>query len=91
MTTFKVVLRDFLGLIVIVSIILATIGVLLDALVVFAYVTHEEVIANLFFHESFYLLVFFIPPYFIVKYINNTKLVSEIEAFLLLKHKKEHF
>ncbi len=91
MTVFKVVLRDFLGLIVIISIILATLGVLLDLIVVFAYFSHEQSIAGTFFHESFYLLVFFIPPYFIVKYINNTKMISELEAYLIVKYRGEHF
>ncbi len=91
MTVFKVILRDFLGLIVIMSVILATLGVLLDLIVVFAYFSNEQTIAGTFFHESFYLLAFFIPPYFIVKYINNSKTVADLETFLLIKHRNEHF
>lgn len=90
MTMFKVIIRDFLGLIVIISTILATLGILLDLVMVFAYLTNENSIANMFFHESFYLLVFLIPPYFIAKYITNSQRVEDVEAYLLLKHKNEH-
>lgn len=90
MKAYKIILRDILGLIVIVSTILAVLGILLDGLVLFAYVSHEQVIADLFFHESFYLLIFLIPPYFLVKYINKPELVAEIEQYLLIKHKSEN-
>ncbi len=90
MTMFKVMIRDLLGLIVIISTILATLGILLDLFVVFAYFTNETTIANMFFHESFYLLAFLIPPYFIAKYITNSQRVADVEAYLLLKHKNEH-
>jgi len=91
MTVYKVILRDFLGLIVIMSVVLATLGLLLDFMVVFAYFSNEQSIAGTFFHESFYLLAFIVPAYFIVKYINNTQMVVELEAYLLAKDRSEHF
>jgi hypothetical protein len=71
MTISKVFLRDILGLALVISTVLAALCILLDIFAVFAYLNHEEKIASIFFDESFYLLVFFIPPYFISKYINH--------------------
>ncbi|CED56707.1 D-fructose-6-phosphate amidotransferase [Aliivibrio wodanis] len=79
MTVSKGLLRDILGLALIISIVLATLDVLLDMLALFAYINHEDKIASVFFHESFYLLVFFIPPYFISKYISSQDKVEVIE------------
>ncbi|MDF2152869.1 D-fructose-6-phosphate amidotransferase [Vibrio sp. CAU 1672] len=91
MTASKVYFRDFLGLVLIFSTVLAGLGVLLDMLAVFTYLNHEEAIAISFLHESFYLLVFFVPPYFIAKYINRAELVKAVEEFLLMKSKTEQF
>ena len=71
MTIPKVLLRDILGLALIISIVLAALYILLGVFALLAYFTHEEKIASLFFNESLYLLVFFIPPYFINKYMNR--------------------
>ena len=89
MTASKVFLRDFLGLLLIVSTVLAGLCMLLDVLALFAYVNHEDVIASLFFHESLYLLMFFIPPYFIGRYINKSEWVKAVEEYLLMKSKSE--
>lgn len=61
--------RDILGLVLLMSTVLATLYILLDILALFAYLNHEKEIASIFFHQSFYFLVFFIPPYYIAKYI----------------------
>ncbi|GLR74120.1 hypothetical protein [Aliivibrio sifiae] len=79
MTIPKVLLRDLLGLALIISIVLATLYIFLDMFALLAYFTHEEKIASLFFSESLYLLVFFIPPYFINKYIGYLDTVRTIE------------
>ncbi|MBD0786301.1 D-fructose-6-phosphate amidotransferase [Vibrio sp. Y2-5] len=91
MTTSKVILRNFLGLILIMSVVLCGLYILLDALAIFAYFNHEVVIANQFIDESFYLLIFFIPPYFIGKYINRPEIVQALEDYILSKSKSEHF
>lgn len=88
MTTFKVFLRDMLGLVLIVSTVLALFSLLLDITALFAYLHHDQGHASLLFHESFYLLAFFIPPYFIGKYINRADLVNAVEEFLLMKNKQ---
>lgn len=63
--------RDMLGLVLLISTILSTLYILLDMLALFAYLNHEKEIALMFFQQSFYFLAFFIPPYFIAKYIKR--------------------
>ncbi|EKO3384158.1 D-fructose-6-phosphate amidotransferase [Vibrio fluvialis] len=89
MTASKMFLRDLLGLILIVSTVLALLSVLLDLLALLAYVNHETQVATLLFDESFYLLVFFIPPYFIAKYINRAEVVKAVDEYQLMKSKSE--
>nr|QIH43942.1 D-fructose-6-phosphate amidotransferase [Vibrio ziniensis] len=91
MTTSKVFLRNVLGLLLIMSAVLAGLYILLDILALFAYINHEDIIAGLFIHDSFYLLFFFIPPYFIGKYINRPDTIKELEDYLLQKSKTEHY
>lgn len=88
MTTFKVFLRDMLGLVLILSAVLALFSLLLDLTALFAYLHHDSGHASLLLHESYYLLVFFIPPYFIGKYINRAEVVQAVEDFLLMKSKQ---
>lgn len=91
MTTSKVILRNLLGLLLIISVVLCGLYLLLDVLALFAYFNHEVVIANQFIDESFYLLIFFVPPYFIGKYINRPDIVKAVEDYLLSKSKSEHY
>ncbi|EDL55845.1 MULTISPECIES: hypothetical protein [Vibrio] len=89
MTASKMFVRDFLGLLLIVCTVLAGLCVLLCLLALFAYVNHETILASDFFHESFYLIVFFIPPYFIARHINRAETVTAVEQYLLMKSKSE--
>ncbi|MGF1779296.1 D-fructose-6-phosphate amidotransferase [Vibrio nomapromontoriensis] len=72
----KPILRDALGLGLIISVTLALLSVLLDVLGVLAYFNNEKDIATLLFHESFGFLVFLIPPYFIAEAIKRIELPS---------------
>lgn len=76
MTQLKVYLRDILGLLLLISTTLAALYVLLDIVALFAYLNDEQEIASTFFQQSFYLLVFFIPPYFIAKYIKRLDIIE---------------
>jgi len=89
MSGWKVALRNLLGLILIISSILSGLCILMDAAGVFAYFNHEQLIASQLFHESFYILVFFVPPYFIGKYINKADIVKALEEYRLLKSHTE--
>ena len=71
MTIPTVYQRDILGLALLISTILTTLYILLDILALFAYLNHENEIASGLFQQSFYFLVFFVPPYFIAKYIKR--------------------
>lgn len=82
---YKHYLREFLGLAFIVSVVLGTLSLLLDLLAVFAYWNHEQLIADLFLHESLYFIVFVIPPYFIAKYINRSELTRASNHYLKMK------
>ncbi|MCL9775081.1 D-fructose-6-phosphate amidotransferase [Vibrio methylphosphonaticus] len=72
----KPILRDALGLGLIISVALASLGILLDMLGALAYFSNEASIATLLFHESFSFLIFLIPPYFLAKAIMNIDLPS---------------
>lgn len=89
MTASRVYYRDLLGLILIVSCIFVVIAVQLDLMAILAHLTHDDAIANLFFHESIPLFVFAIPPYFIARYINQKKWVLESQAYRLQMSKEE--
>lgn len=81
--------RDFLGLLLIVCTVLAGLSVLLCLLALFAYINHEALIASTFFHESYYLIAFIIPPYFIARYINRSETLAAVDQYLLMKNKSE--
>ena len=87
---YKHYLREFLGLAFIVSVVLGTLSLLLDLLAAFAYWNHEELIANLFLHESLYFIVFIIPPYFIAKFINQSELIKASGDYLKMKRTAEN-
>ncbi len=89
MTASKMFIRDFLGLLLIICTVLAGLSILLCLLAVFAYANHDTGLASDFFHESFYLLAFFVPPYFIARYINRAETVAAVEQYLLMKSKSE--
>lgn len=87
---YKHYLRELLGLAFIISVVLGSLSLLLDLLAVFAYWSHEELIANLFLHESLYYIVFIIPPYFIAKFINQSELTKASGDYLKMKRVAEN-
>lgn len=89
MTASKVFVRDLLGLVLILSTVLAVLCLLLDSMALFTYLNHEEAIATVLFDESLYLLVFFIPPYFIGKYINRAEVVKAVDEYMLMKNRSD--
>jgi len=91
MTTSKIFLRDLLGMILIISTVFAVLNVMMDVLAFLAYLCNEVIVATTLLHESFYLIGFFIPPYFIGKYINRSDLVSAVQNFRLMKSRNEQF
>lgn len=91
MTTSKNILRDLLGLVLIISTAFVALSVLLDAWAFLAYLSHEDVIATTFFHESFYLLIFLVPAYFIGKLINRPDWVAAAQEYQLRKNSSEQF
>lgn len=91
MTASEYYVRNILGLALIVSTVCAALSIILDILSGLAFLSHEEVIASLFFHESFYLYLFFIPPYFIAKYINRPELIAAVKEFELMKSRSEQY
>ncbi|MCW8348004.1 D-fructose-6-phosphate amidotransferase [Vibrio sp. ZSDZ65] len=70
----KPILRDALGLGLIISVALASLSILLDILGVLAYVNNEATIATLLFHESYSFLIFLIPPYFLARALMRIEL-----------------
>jgi len=88
MTASKLYFRDLLGLTLVVSAILVMLGGIFGILAILNYLSHEEVLANTYIHESLPLFVFLLPSYFLGKYINRPKWVSEVEAFQLEAAKK---
>ena len=75
MTISKVFQRDLLGLILVALTALVALYVLLNMFALFAYVNQETQIASTFLEQSFYLIIFVIPPYFIEKYIKHLNVV----------------
>ncbi len=71
MTASKNFLRDSLGLVLIISAAFAVFSIVLDFSAIFAYLCHEDLIATVFFHESFYFLAFLVPAFFIGKLISR--------------------
>ncbi len=90
MTASKNFLRELLGLVLVISTAFVALSVLLDVWAFLAYVSHEDVIATTFFHESFFLLAFLVPAFFIGKLINRPDWVSAAQEYQLLKNKSEY-
>jgi hypothetical protein len=89
MTTSKIVFRDFLGLILIISVILFLAGILLDGLALAAYFAHEESLVGTFISESLPLYPFIILVPFLARYINRPELVASIQAYRLQVLRKQ--
>jgi hypothetical protein len=89
MNAYKNYFRDLLGMALIVSVTLGGLSIMLDMLAILAYIGHEEVIADLFLHESFYLLAFLLPPYFIGHWVNRPEMVAAARDFQLMKSRAE--
>ncbi|WP_045490769.1 hypothetical protein [Vibrio harveyi] len=82
---FKHYLRELLGLTIVVSVVFGVLSILLDFCALVALCEHQENIAHIFFHESFYFIAFLIPPYFLWKVINRPGLVSATEEYQVSK------
>ncbi|EDP58394.1 hypothetical protein [Vibrio sp. AND4] len=78
---FKHYIREALGLAIVISMVCGSLSILLDFFALVALCGHQEEIAHIFFHESFYFAVFFIPPYFLWKVITHPDLVAATEGF----------
>ncbi|OCH16654.1 D-fructose-6-phosphate amidotransferase [Aliivibrio sp. 1S165] len=76
MTISKVFQRDLLGLLLIVLTALVALYVLLNIFALFAYVNNEDKIASTFLDQSFYLMVFVIPPYFLDRYLSSHHVIE---------------
>ncbi|WP_319536123.1 D-fructose-6-phosphate amidotransferase [uncultured Vibrio sp.] len=79
---YKYFLRELLGLAIVVCVVFGVLGVLLDLFALTALFEHQGSIADIFFHESLYFVVFFIPPYFLWKVINRPDLVLATKNYL---------
>ncbi|WED24304.1 D-fructose-6-phosphate amidotransferase [Vibrio sp. JC009] len=73
MTKSKLILRDTLGLLLLISTIALVLAVMLDAFALLAYVRHEEVVANTLFSESLPMFVFILPLLFVARYIKRSE------------------
>ncbi|WP_375748445.1 D-fructose-6-phosphate amidotransferase [Vibrio sp. HN007] len=89
MTASRVYYRDFLGLALILSCVFVVIAIQLDVMALLAHLSHDDAIASTFFYESIPLFLFVIPPYFIGRYINQKKWVSDTQKYRLEMSKKE--
>ncbi|MDV6252582.1 D-fructose-6-phosphate amidotransferase [Vibrio sp. EA2] len=79
---YKYFLRELLGLAIVVCVVFGVVGVLLDLFALTAFFEHQDSIANIFFHESLYFVIFFIPPYFLWKLIDRPDLVLATQKYL---------
>ncbi|AEX20858.1 MULTISPECIES: hypothetical protein [Vibrio] len=86
---YKYFLREILGLAIVVCVVFGVLGVLLDVFALTAYFEHQNSIADVFFHESLYFVIFFIPPYFLWKLINRPDLVVARQSYLAMKLEAE--
>lgn len=68
---YKHFIRELLGLAIVVSVVFGVLGVMLELFALTALWEHQQTIADVFFHESLYFIVFLIPPYFLWKLINR--------------------
>ncbi|MGU3846598.1 D-fructose-6-phosphate amidotransferase, partial [Vibrio diabolicus] len=71
---YKHFIRELLGLAIVVSVVFGVLGVMLELFALTALWEHQQAIADVFFHESLYFVVFLIPPYFLWKLINRPEL-----------------
>ena len=78
---FKHYLRELLGLTIVVSAVFGALSIFLDLCALATLCEHQENIAHIFFHESFYFVAFLIPPYFLWKVINRPDLVAATEEY----------
>ncbi|UXI03922.1 D-fructose-6-phosphate amidotransferase [Photobacterium sp. TY1-4] len=83
MTASKLYLRDLLGITMILSAILVTLGSIFGVLAILTHFSHEDAIASTFLHESVPLFVFLIPFYLISRYINRPQWVIGVQQYLL--------
>lgn len=65
MMAYKFFIRELLGLAIVVSVVFGVLGVMLDLFALTALWEHQDAIAQIFFHESFYFIAFLIPPFFL--------------------------
>lgn len=79
---FKYFIRELLGLAIVVCVVFGVLGVMLDLFALTAFFEHQSSIAAIFFSESFYFVIFFIPPYFLWKLINRPDLVLATQQYL---------
>ncbi|KFJ87928.1 D-fructose-6-phosphate amidotransferase [Vibrio sp. OY15] len=86
---YKHFVRELLGLAIVVSVVFGVLGVMLELFALTALWEHQQTIADVFFHESLYFIVFLIPPYFLWKLINRPALVSADQAYLAMKLEAE--
>ncbi|PFG45313.1 hypothetical protein ATG66_3594 [Vibrio sp. ES.051] len=86
---FKHFIRELLGLTIVVSVVFGVLGVMLELFALTALWEHQESIADIFFNESFYLIVFFIPAYCLWKLINHPTLVLADQAYVAMKLESE--
>ncbi|MBT0033558.1 D-fructose-6-phosphate amidotransferase [Vibrio alginolyticus] len=86
---YKHFVRELLGLAIVVSVVFGVLGVMLELFALTALWEHQQTIADVFFHESLYFIVFLIPPYFLWKLINRPELVSSDQAYLAMKLEAE--
>ncbi len=85
----KYFIRELLGLAIVVCVVLGVLGVILDLFALAALFERQDSIAQLFFRESLYFVVFFIPPYFLYKLINRPDLVAAAQDYLAMKIEAE--
>ncbi|TOH86892.1 D-fructose-6-phosphate amidotransferase, partial [Vibrio parahaemolyticus] len=63
------------------SVVFGVLGVMLDLFALTALWEHQDAIAQIFFHESFYFIAFLIPPFFLWKIINRSDLVTAAQNY----------
>jgi hypothetical protein len=82
---YKYFIRELLGLAIVVCVVFGVLGIMLDLFALTAFFEHQDSIARIFFHESFYFIAFFIPPFFLWKLINRPDLVLATQQYLEMR------
>ncbi len=85
----KYFIRELLGLAIVVSVVFGVLGLMLELFALTAFFEHQDSIARVFFDESLYFIVFFIPPYFLWKLINRPDLVGAAQSYVAMKIEAE--